>query len=400
MAELKKSDWPLVALILMAGITTAAHIGKAPPALPLLRAELGLTLVEAGWVTSIIAALAMAVGMLSGVVADRVGHRRMLIIGLAVLSLSGFVGSQVDISQLLLLSRFFEGLGFIAVAVSAPSLIILSILPRHRQIVLGVWSAWIPAGISVSMFVSPLVLAPYGWRGLWLVWAGIAIVLALALIIKRQPTPSPQQKIEDPKHSFFKSAKLVISRPGPIVLALAFMVFAMQWGSMMMWIPSFLVEQRAMSVSLSALLGALVVAVNVPGNLIGGWLLHRGVERWQLMAVTHFIMGACAVGIFSDVLPDVLRYGLALLFSHSAGYLPAAVFASVPVHAPSHRQFGATSGLLLQGSNTGNFFGPPAVAAIVAAFGGWSSAMWLMLAGASMGIVLSVFLGIIERRGS
>jgi cyanate permease len=395
--EVHKSDWPVVALAILAGITAAAHVGKAPPALPLLRAELDLTIVQAGWVVSMIAAMAMASGMVAGIVADRIGHRRQMIIGLSIMAVSGAVGSMAAGADLLLATRFLEGLGFISVAVSAPSLIITSILPHHRQVVLGVWSLWVPGGMALSMLISPLILGPLGWRSLWLFWAALALLLVLVLLVKAgkehvNVAPSEQ------RHSFIDSLRLILSRPGPSILALNFGVFAAQWGSLMVWIPSYLVERRDMDISMAAILGGFVIVANVPGNLMGSWLLHRGIERRHIIGGTHLIMGLCALGIFSDSLPDMTRFGLALLFSHAAGYLPAAMFASVPVHAPSPQQFGATSGLLLQGSNTGNFFGPPAVAAVVAALGSWSGVLWFMMACAGTGLVLSVWLSAIEKR--
>lgn len=395
--EVQKSDWPVVALAILAGITAAAHIGKVPPSLPLLRDELGLSIVQAGWVVSMIAAMAMASGMVAGMVADRIGHRKLMIIGLATMIASGAVGSLTTVPELLLLTRFFEGVGFIAIAVSAPSLIITSILPTHRQVVLGVWSLWVPGGMAISMFVSPLILEPFGWRVLWMFWASVAAILIVVLFVKGDKAQTQPTQVEQ-RHSFIRSLRLVLSRPGPLILALNFGVFAAQWGSLMVWIPSFLVEQRAMDLSMAAILGGIVVALNIPGNLMGSWLLYRGVARRHIIGGTHLVMAICAIGIFSDSLPDMLRFGLALLFSHAAGYLPAAMFASVPVHAPSHQQFGATSGLLLQGSNTGNFFGPPAVAAVVTAFGSWDDVMMLILALAATGIALTVWLGIIEKK--
>jgi MFS family permease len=387
----------MVALAILAGITAGAYVGKAPTALPLLRDELNLNIVQAGWTVSIIAAMAMASGMAAGMVADRIGHRRFLIIGLLTMAISSIAGSVADDPEELLVTRFFEGVGFISVVVSAPSLIMTSILHRHRQVVLGVWSVWLPAGIALSMVVSPLILGPLGWRALWMFWAVMAIGLVAALLAKRPTTPR-QEAPRQPRHSFVSSLRLILGRPGPLILALNFCMFGTQWGSMMMWIPSFLVEQHALPLSTAAMMAGLVVAVNVPGNLLGSWLLHRGVKRRHLIGLTHLAMGLCAIGVFSDNLPDMTRYGLVVLFSHVGGYLPPAIFASVPTHSPTPQQFGATNGLLLQGSNTGNFFGPPAVAAVVAALGTWNGVLWLMLASAGVGIALTFWLAAVENR--
>ncbi len=45
-----RTRWGVVVLGLAAGVIAAAYIGKVPPALPLMRPELGLGLVAAGWV--------------------------------------------------------------------------------------------------------------------------------------------------------------------------------------------------------------------------------------------------------------------------------------------------------------------------------------------------------------
>ena len=397
MTEPKNTDWLLVVLAILASIIAAAQIGKVPPALPLLRVELGLSIVQAGWVISIIAAMAMVSGMAAGMVADRIGHRRLLFIGLAVVAASSTAGSFAQGAELILVGRFLEGIGFITIAVSAPPLIMTSTLNKHRQVVLGIWSAWMPAGISLSMFLSPLILGPFGWRALWLFWAVLAIALALAVLGKGIPVPEKAENAQS-KHSFIGSLRLIMSRPGPMIMAVIFCVFAAQWGSIMAWIPSFLVEQRGLPVSSAAILGGFVVLINAPGNMIGGWLVHRNVERTHLIVAAQLIMGLSAIGIFSDVLPDNARYGLALLFSLAAGLVPSAMFASVPLHAPSPQHFGATSGLLLQGSNVGNFFGPPAVAAIVAAMGAWNNVMWIPLGCSAVGVILGLSLLGVERR--
>lgn len=396
--EPQKSDWMVVSLALLAGATAAAYVGKASAALPLIRGELNLTIVEAGWTVSLIAAMAMATGVIAGMTADKVGHRRLLIIGLLTLAVSSAAGSVAGSPGVLLVTRFFESVGFISVAASAPALVTTSILARHREVVLGVWGVWFPVGIALSMIISPLILGPLGWRGLWVFWAVAAIALVAALLVKRPPAAPRDEASRPQPHSFLASVRLILGRPGPLLLALNFAVFAAQWGSMMTWIPSFLVEQRSLPVSTAAVLGGLVVAVNIPGNLHGSWLLHRGVKRRQLIGYTHLAMAVLAVGIFSDALPDLARYGLALAFSFAAGYLPAGIFASGPVHAPTPSQYGAINGMIIQGSNTGNFFGPPAVAAVVAAWGAWSGALWLMLACAGAGIALTFWLAAVEKK--
>jgi hypothetical protein len=64
--------------------------------------------------------------------------------------------------------------------------------------------------------------------------------------------------------------------------------------------------------------------------------------------------------------------------------IPAAVMTSPQAYARSGAQVASLQGLMMQWSNLGQFVGPPAVAAVVSATGGWGAASWL-LGGAALG---------------
>ena len=60
-------------LVILAGVVAALHIGKLPPAIPVLRDALGLTLVQAGFLLSLVQLAGMTTGVVFGVVADGLG---------------------------------------------------------------------------------------------------------------------------------------------------------------------------------------------------------------------------------------------------------------------------------------------------------------------------------------
>jgi cyanate permease len=113
-----------------------------------------------------------------------------------------------------------------------------------------------------------------------------------------------------------------------------------------------------------------------------------------LIAAASLVMGLAGLGIFSDWLPDPLRYVCCLLLTGVGGVIPVAVLSSSVVLAANPQQIGTLQGLYLQGSNLGQFAGIPLIAAIVAATGQWSSAL-AVTASAS---VVSIVLGLIVAR--
>jgi len=138
--------------------------------------------------------------------------------------------------------------------------------------------------------------------------------------------------------------------------------------------------------------------MNVPGNLMGGWLLHRGLRRWKLIAFASLVMGACSLGIYASQLPFPARYAGCLLFSLVGGLLPASVLGGAPVYAPSPDQVATTNGLIMQGGQCGQIIGPPILALLVSTGGGWKSAPWLLGSAAAVGVALSFVLAAWEAR--
>jgi len=140
-----KTGWGVVAIALAAGLIAAAHVGELPPALPALRAELGLDLISAAYLASLFSVTGMLVAVFIGVLADRADHWRLAVAGLTLMALSGFAGSFAGSGSQLLASRFLEGIGFLAVVVAAPSLIAETATGRDRQMALGLWPGYMRA---------------------------------------------------------------------------------------------------------------------------------------------------------------------------------------------------------------------------------------------------------------
>lgn len=383
--------WAVVALAFAAGIASAMQVGKVPPALPLIRVELGLGLVAAGWVASLFNAIGAAAGMLTGVVADRLGRRNVVLLGLGLLAAGSALGAVAPSAGLLLGSRFLEGVGFIAVAVAVPALLTEAVRPADQRLVLGCFAIYMGTGMGAMMALAPLAMAGFGWRGLWL---GNAAMLALLLGAVAFATAGPRAPAAGRR---LLELGPVLSRPGPWLLGLTFGCYTLQWMAVMAWLPSYAVEQ-GLGPADAAWYGAAAVVVNVTGVLAGGVLLHRGVARWLLIVLALVAMGLAALGFFSDAAPAMLRYALVLAFSGFGGLLPAACLAAAPAHAPAPRDVAAVNGLINQGSNLGTLAGPPSIAALVTWTGSWSAAGLLLPAMAAIGIALALGLRRIERR--
>jgi predicted MFS family arabinose efflux permease len=386
------SNWPAIWAIFSGGLVAGAYMTKVAPALPGLRDELGLTLVESGFIATTFNVMGMLVGMAAGVLCDRFGHKRLAVLGLLTLFLGGLLGTLAWSFATLLVGRFVEGVGFILFTVSAVALMnAAAATPRDRAKALGLWSSYMPTGGAIALFAAPWLIAAWGWRGLWMMFAVLALASAIAL----------GRVVPVSRYGEVSSMRLIaesLARPGNLAMATLFALYVAQWTSIMVWLPTFLIDVHRLAAGGAALATALYVLINAPGNWTGGWLLARGVPRGALIVAGALAAALCEVGMLSAALPPGVRYALVLAFSFSAGVIPASVFSGLPLHARTPQHIGTGNGIVMQASQIGQFLGPLALAWIATRSSGWEASLWPLLAFAAGAVACGIAIGIIETR--
>ncbi|MBT3916758.1 MAG: MFS transporter [Rhodospirillaceae bacterium] len=393
------TNWPIVWVAFGAGIVASSHIGKLPPALPQIGTDLAAGLVMSGWIASMISTMGFAIGLIAGAIADRVGQRRVLIFGMLMLALGSLLGTFASTSSIMLIARFIEGLGFTATTITGGAIIARATADSDRKWALGVWAAYMPIGFASMMMFAALILDKFGWRVLWGVSLAVTLIWIVVVIRATAEWQRSQTKAisRDP---ILGNVRRSLAMGGGVLVALCFALYATQHISMMNWLPTYMLEVYGVSTLFAATVPALVLVFNAIGNYLAAWAMGRGWPIWLLLALGAGGMALTEIGIFSGVLPESLRLGLAFLFGIAGGLIPAAALAAAPVYAPTPALIGTMSGLMVMGSNTGQLFGPPALAAIRETAGNWDSTLWLLLSLAIAGIIMAVLSRPMENRAA
>lgn len=378
--------WNTVAIVICAGVIGGMQVGKVPPSIPIIEADLGIERVTAGWVVSVFLAAGAFLGPFCGIVGDRVGHRNFLLAGLSFMVVGSVLGGFAPNASVLLFARFLEGFGFLATVIAAPSIIVSITATRDIRLALGAWGAYMPLGIAVIMVLAPILIGPLGWRGLW--FSNAALLLVFLILFARVTRGVGGVSVD---RAGMRDIKIALSRLGPWLLAGCFAVFACQFIGLISWLPTYYVEDVGYSASVSGVIVACIVALNALGNVFGGWLL-RFVRRSTLMAVTSGSLGVIAVITFWPGMPEWAVVSLSALFSLIGGFIPAAALTAVPLYASSSAQIGVTNGIVVQGANIGALIGPPAVAASVVFLGGWHMSSWVIFALGVGGVIIALTL--------
>jgi len=397
-----QSRWGVIAIAIAAGIVAAVQVGKIPPLITLLQAELGLSLVAAGWLVSLFNLTGALFGILGGATADKLGARRVMLLGLGIMALASlaaaFAPNNPSGPAWLLACRVLESVAFLSCTVSAPRLIVAAVTQRQRNLAMAAWGSYMPAGMALAILGAPLIAARFGWQGVWFVAALLALLCLAAVAWVTGPkrwAEAPQAEATIP----WRALGQAVWRPGPVLMSLCFALYAIQFFAVASWLPTYLIEVLGYAPGLAGVATAVVVAGNALGNLAAAWLLHHGMRRWWLVLAAFVMMLLCAAGIFAPSVPEIWKLPLAFSFNLCGGLLPASLLAGTAAHAPRPTMVGTINGIVVQGANIGSLAGPPAMAIMIAGFGGWAGTYWLLAACGGLGIGLAVWLGAVERRG-
>jgi MFS family permease len=385
-------------LVILAGVVAALHIGKLPPAIPVLREALGLTLVQAGFLLSLVQLAGMTVGVVLGVVADGLGSRRSMTLGLALLAVVSALGGFAQGVAPLMLLRAAEGLGFLLVVLPAPGFVRSLVAPQRVSAMMGVWGAYMPLATALALLVGPLAIAAIGWRGWW--WALAALSAAMALWLPHAvPARADAPASGSPSASatrWLERLRRTLAAPGPWLVALAFAMYSGQWLAVIGFLPSIYV-QSGIAGATAGVLTAAVAAVNMVGNIASGRLQQRGVAPSRLLTIGFVTMALAATATFAGSddggLAPALRYAAVLLFSSVGGLIPATLFGLAVQLAPGEGTLSTTVGWVQQWSALGQFAGPPLVAAIASATGGWQWTWAATGACSLLGLLLTAAIG-------
>ena len=357
-------------LVVLAGGVAALQVGKLPPALLVLQAELGLTLVQSGFLLSMVQLAGMSLAVFMGLWADGMGLKRSMVRGLCLLALASALGGFATSVTALLALRAIEGLGFLLVALPAPALIRRLVPADQLPGMLGLWGAYMPTGTALALLAGPLFIPVWGWGAWW--WWFAAVSLGMAAWLWRSVPDDPVGHAAAAGQGAWHRLRSTLGARGPWLVAVTFGMYSGQWLAVVGFLPS-IYAAAGVSGAVLGVLTALAAAVNIAGNMASGRLLQRG---WAPRATLWLGFGAMALGSTVAFAPFTeslswLRYAGVLLFSGMGGLVPGTLFSLAVRLAPGEQQVATTVGWVQQLSALGQFVGPPVVAAVAARAGGW-----------------------------
>lgn len=369
----------VAALVVAVGVSCALHVGKLPAAVPALQVDLGISLVQAGFLLALVQFAGMCLGLMVGLMADRFGQQRVMVVGLSTLALGSACGAVAATPGLLLSSRALEGLGFLLAVLPAPALIRLYVTePLLLARALGWWGAYMPLGTALALLFCAPVVAIIGWRTVWWGLALVSLAAALALAVCLPAAPSFRR----PFPGLWLRVRRTLAAPGPWLVALGFLLYSGQWLAVIGFLPAIL-QQSDLGGVQAGWLAALAAGANIAGNIAAGRWLAQGAKPARVLGVAYIAMALGAALVFALQGPLLVRFLGVLMFSGVGGLVPGTLFGLAVRLAPGDDTVSTTVGWMQQLSALGQFAAPPLMAWVAMQVGGWQMS-WLVTTTASL----------------
>ncbi len=375
-------------LLLAASLTAMVAVVFARLAygliLPSMRAELGLGYRAAGNLGTISALGYFLFILPGGVAATRWGARNTVIGGLLLVML-GFIGLAVADSHALIAVLMFA-LGVGTAYAFAPMLsLLVTWYPERRGLMIGYMTAGIGAGLFLVGLLIPWLIRLFGavgWRVSWGVFAVVAAVAALLVLVGAKDPPvtgatGPQKRTSAERWRIYRN-------PRVLTVATVYGIIGLGYIAQAIFMISFAEASGVTSTTAGWLLSMSGLLSVITGPLWG--LLS---DRWgrgnTLLLTLSLLTIGMAVPMFSQTLPafflHFLLFGVAI-----NGSFTMVQAASTDQVAPQYIPVAFSFATLFFAG--GQFIGP-AVAGWFIELGGFQAALGFTCGVLVLGILLA-----------
>lgn len=358
------SRWLMLAVSMTGQIAGTVFVSTAPFLIPLLHLQRGVSLFHAGLIAS-----APLVGMMLtliawGAVVDRIGERKSMSIGLALITVGAFSAALTSSYVGLAIFLFLGGMGG-ASANSASGRVVVGWFPADRRgFAMGIRQTSQPLGVGLAALIVPVAAEKFGLQAALLVPAVLCAVATIlsAILLVDPPRPTRQEAAElgHLVNPYTRDGRLWRIHVASMLLVIPQFTV---WTYALVW----LISEKGMT---TAVAGLIVAAIQVLGSLgrigAGYWSDRAGSRLGPMRAVAV----AAAASMLALGLLEGTPLAVALL-----------VIASIVTVADNGLAFTSVaeiggpywSGRAMGTQNTGQFFAaaavPPLIGAAIAGHG-------------------------------
>lgn len=307
--------WGQLALGFMVPAGVMVAMLNFAPVLPLIRDEFALSNVWSGVLGSATILSHTILQLPGGYVADRIGVKRALNLGLGLVVLGMFASAMATNIGFLLACRFVVGVGTAISFISGLGFV-NGVTPTRRKVVVqGMFGAAANTGVLLVMLLSGWLSAWGGWRGTFL--AEGLLLLAIAVVVSARLRSDVSFS-----HTTSASWEETLQQRYLYLLGLAHVLTYGAFTGISAWAVTFLWEKFGLALAWAGLLSAFLPAASIISRTVGG-TISLGREKQSILLSTT--IAAVGTGLL-PLLPSPL---LAVIDLAVVGWFAAMPFGAV-----------------------------------------------------------------------
>ena len=351
---------------------------------PVIRTEFSLSLQELGIIAAIPPLCQTILSIPMGLLSDRFGSKKMILVSIAVAALGSLIASQALNPLTLTLAISLVYINSTIYHPPSYSFTTRLFRIRDRAKALGIHGAGGNLGIAIGpISVSILMgLFAFGWRQVYFFWVFPMILGIIAvLFIHSEPKEDLVEETQSKDKVTEKTSMFTIN----FVLFLVFEGVRMLGGQMIdSFLPVYMVDNKGLSEALSSFIYGSSSIVGLVAAPIGGFLASRfGEKRWLLTSLAFAFLSLGLAFIIPNTVAFVVFY-ISYGICNTLGM--AANTAMIARLSPSKRRGLGYALLFLPGSLMGAI--APIVAAQIAGAFGLASNFMIALAICAVSLVI------------
>ncbi|MEU6393747.1 MFS transporter [Streptomyces sp. NPDC046939] len=181
----RANSWVVLVVLCTSLLLVALDSTILYVALPSVTEDLRPTSVEMLWIGDAYPLICASLLILFGTLGDRVGRRRILLLGYGLFGAASALAVLADSAQVLILARALLGIGG-AMIMPATLSIVRDVFPdrRERAVAIGVWTAVAAIGAATGPVLGGFLVEHYWWGSVFLINIPLmAVMLPLCRIL-------------------------------------------------------------------------------------------------------------------------------------------------------------------------------------------------------------------------
>ena len=276
-------------LLVAGGIINYMDRGTLAVANSAIRQEMGVSLVQMGWLLSAFAWSYALAQLPVGAMVDRIGPRRLLGFGLVLWSLAQAAGGLVHSFTQFVTSRIVLGLGEAPQFPSAARVVSNWFPVRERGLPTGVFNSASPLGSALAPPLLTLLIVYLNWRWMFVLMGVLGLIMAAVwFALYRDPSAS---NLDPTETAYLNEGSIANIKPTEKLGLrdwLALFRHLTTWGMILgffgsvylnwvylTWLPGYLTQARHMDLVTTGLAASVPFFCGFVGCLVAGWFSDK-----------------------------------------------------------------------------------------------------------------------------